>query len=315
MERPLLTLARIAATLAASAALLGCATARAQAFPDRPVKIVTGGAGTFHDIVARQLARRLSVRWSQPVVIENQPGAGLTIGTGMVAHARPDGYTLVLSDRSALAVAPWLLGKLPYDVQTDLVPITRVAVAPSILVTTPDFPARDLRELIAYVKQRPERIHYATAGPGTASHVTGALLNFLGGTRLVLVPYKGGGPVIAALLGHEVEMSTGLVPAVLPQVRAGRLKGLAITSDQRLPGFVSNFWVGLLAPARTPEAIIRQLNRDVAEALGTPDLRAALLEQGAEPAAGTPREFADFIRAESASMKHLIEATGMRAGD
>jgi tripartite-type tricarboxylate transporter receptor subunit TctC len=311
--------------MALTAALLATAAA-AQTYPAKPVRIITAGAGGFHDIVTRQLAQRLSERWGQPVVVDNQPAAALTVGTGMAARAAPDGYTLVMSDRSALAVAPGLHKALPYDAQKDLAPITLAALAPPMLVVHPSFPAADLRELIAYAKQRPGQLHYAMAGTGTATHVAGELLKHLAGIDMVPVPYKGGGAAIIAMVSGEVQVGTALIPAALPHVRAGKLKALAIVSNKRfagapdiptsaeagLPGFESQFWIGLLAPARTRPALIAGLNRDVVEILKTPEMQSALLAQGAEAAPGTPEEFAQFIRSETASMKALIELTGMR---
>src|SRR3954469_20746476 len=159
--------ARSTAVSLVATILFACASASAQNYPAKPVRIVTGGAGTFHDIVTRQIAERLSKRWAQAVVVENQAGAGLTIGTGLVARAAPDGYTLIVSDRSALAVAPNLYKSLPYDAQKDLAPISLVAMAPPVLVVHRAFPAASLRELIAYVKAHPGEVNYASAGPGT----------------------------------------------------------------------------------------------------------------------------------------------------
>ncbi len=298
----------------------------AQTYPAKPVRIVTGGAGTFHDIVTRQLAERLGRRWGQPIAVENQPGAGMTIGTGMVARAAPDGYTLVVSDRSALAVAPGLYKSLPYDAQKDFAPVTLVALAPPILVVHPSFPAASLRELIAYVKQNPGKVNYASAGPATATHVAGELLRHLASLDMQLVHYKGGGAAIVAIVSGEAPVGTALVPAALPHIKSGRLRALAVAANARfagmpevptaaeagLPGFESQFWIGLLAPARTPAALVAQLNRDAGEVLRAPEMQAALLNQGAVAAPGTPEEFARLIRSETASMKELIERTGMR---
>ena len=317
---------RLIQAASCAASLLVAASLVAQPYPAKPVRIITAGAGTFHDITTRVVGQRLSERWGQPVVVENQPAAALTIGTGMAARAAPDGYTLVMSDRSALAVAPNLQKALSYNPQKDLAPVTLVALAPPLLVAHPAFPPGDLRELIAYARQRPGQLHYAMAGIGTASHVAGELLKHLAGIDIVAVPYKGGGPAILATVSGEVQLGTSLVPAVLSQVRAGKLKAIAIVSTKRfagapdiptgaeagLPGFESQFWIGLLAPARTPPALIARLNRDMLEILKTPEMQFALLALGAEPAPGTPEEFAQFIRSETVSMKALIELTGMR---
>jgi len=301
-------------------------TAAAQAYPAKPVRVITGGAATFHDIVTRLLADRLGKRCGQAVAVEAQPGAGMTIGTGMAARAAPDGYTLVVSDRSALAVAPNLYKSLPYDAQKDLAPVTLIALAPPVLVVHPSFPAANLRELVAYVKAHPGEVNYASAGPGTATHVAGEVFRSLASLDLPFVHYKGGGPAALALVAGEVPVGAILIPAALPHIRSGRLRALAIAGNARfaglpevptgaeagLPGFESQFWIGLLAPARTPAPIVAQLNREVGEILRAPDMQAALLNQGAVAAPGTPEDFARFIRSETAAMKALIERTGMR---
>jgi tripartite-type tricarboxylate transporter receptor subunit TctC len=315
-----------AAILLMAAAIFAAPGAPAQGYPARPVHIVTGGVGTFHDIVTRQLAQRLSERWGQPVVVENQPAAALTIGTGIAARAAPDGYTLVMSDRSALAVAPYLYKSLPYDAVKDLSPITLVAVAPTMLVANPSVPAETLSEFLAYAKAQPLGVQFATAGPGTNNHIAMELLKHATGINAEAIHYKGGGASSLAILNGEVPVGFALVPSVLPQVRAGRLKAYAVSGRKRFPGapdvptaaeagfpgFELEFWIGLLAPAGTPPAIVAKLNRDVGEVLQTREMQATLLAQGAEPAHGTADEFAAFMRSESAKMKRLIEVTGMR---
>lgn len=307
--------------------LLAAASASAQNYPARPVRIVTGGAGTFHDIVTRQLGARLSERWGQAVVVENQGAAALTIGTGMVARAAPDGYTLAMSDRSALAVAPYLYKSLPYDPARDFATITLAAVAPTMLVAHPSVPAATLSELLAYAKAQPRGIDFATAGPGTNNHIAMELLKHATGINAVPIHYKGGGASTLAMVSGEVKVGFALVPQALPHVRAGKLKAYVVTGRKRfpgapdiptaaeagLPGFELEFWIGMLAPAHTPPAIVAKLNRDVGEILRTGEMRTLLLAQGAEAAPGTPEEFAAYIDSEAAKMKKLIELTGMRA--
>ncbi|HET9579596.1 MAG TPA: tripartite tricarboxylate transporter substrate binding protein [Usitatibacter sp.] len=300
--------------------------ASAQEYPTHAVRIITGGVGTFHDIVTRQLALRLTERWGQPVVVDNQPAAALTLGTGMVARAAPDGYTLVMSDRSALAVAPFLYKSVSYDAFKDLLPITLVALAPTMLVAHPSVPADTLSEFLVYAKAQPLGVQFATAGPGTNNHIAMELLKHATGIDAQAIHYKGGGASSRAILSGEVPVGFALVPGVLPQVRAGRLKAYAVSGRKRFPGapdvptaaeagfpgFELEFWIGLLAPAGTPPAIVARLNRDVGEILRTPEMQATLLAQGSEAAQGTPEEFAAFMRSESAKMKRLVEVTGMR---
>jgi tripartite-type tricarboxylate transporter receptor subunit TctC len=310
-----------------AAILLAAASALAQNYPAKPVRIVTGGAGTFHDIVTRQLGQRLSERWGQPVVVENQPAAALTIGTGIAARAAPDGYTLLMSDRSALAVAPNLYKSLPYDPVKDFSPITLAALAPTMLVAHPSVPAATLAEFLAYAKQQQGGIHFASAGPGTNNHIAIELLKHATSVNVVAIHYKGGGASTLAILSGEVKAGFGNVPNVLPHVKAGKLKAYVVTGRQRfpgapdiptaaeagLPGFELEFWIGMLAPARTPPALVARLNRDIGEILRTSEMRTTLLAQGAGAAPGTSDEFAAFINSESAKMKRLIELTGMRA--
>jgi tripartite-type tricarboxylate transporter receptor subunit TctC len=306
--------------------LFGAASASAEDYPARPVRIVTGGTGTFHDIVTRQLGQRLGERWGQPVVVENQPAAALTIGTGIAARATPDGYTLVMSDRSALAVAPHLYKSLPYDPARDFSPITLAALAPTMLVAHPSVPAATLSEFLAYAKEQPRGIHFASAGPGTNPHIAMELLKHATGMNAVAVHYKGGGASAMAILGGEVKVGFGTVSTLLPYVKAGKIKAYVVSGRQRFPGapdiptaaeagfpgFELEFWIGLLAPARTPPALVARLNRDIGETLRTPAMQTTLLAQGAQAAPGTPGEFAAFVSSESAKMKRLIELTGMR---
>jgi len=301
--------------------------ASAQNYPNKPVRIITARAGTFHDIVTRQLAQRLSERWGQPVIVDNKPGAGLTIGTAVAAKSNPDGYTLLMSDRTALAAAPSLHKSLPYDPAVDLAPITLAARSPLMLVAHPSIPASNLREFIAYAKQQPGGFNIAAAGPGTATHMTGEQLKQITGVNLISVQYKGGGASALAIVSGETKAGFGSVPNVLPQVAAGRIKAYAITSRKRfsgaldiptaseagLPGFESEQWIGMLAPARTSSALIGRLNRDMVEFLQTPEMQAALRGQGAEPAPGTPSEFAAYIKSETAKLKKVIEVAGIRA--
>ena len=306
--------------------LLGAQAAFAQNYPAKPVRIITAGAGTFHDIATRHLAQRLGERWNQAVVVENQPAAGLTIGTGMAARAAPDGYTLVMADRTSLAAAPSLYKGLSYDPARDLAPITLVAVAPLMMAIHPSIPASNLREFVDYARRQSSAMPYGSAGPATVSHIAGELFRHLTGVDLTPVHYKGGGAAVAALLGGEVKVSFGNVPNFLPHVGAGRIKALAVMSAKRfpgapevptaaeagLPGFEAEQWVGMLAPARTPSAIVEKLNHDMVEVLRSPAMREAMRAQGAEAAPGTPQQFTAFIASEAAKARQIIEISGVR---
>jgi tripartite-type tricarboxylate transporter receptor subunit TctC len=302
-------------------------TASAQSYPTKPVRIITAGAGTFHDIVTRHLGQRLSERWGQPIVVENQPGAGMTIGSGIAARAKPDGYTLLMADRTSFAVAPSLYKSLPYDPVKDFSPITLVARAPSILVAHASVPAANLREFIEYAKRQPGGINFAAAGPGTVNHMTGELFKHVTGVNLVSVQYKGGGASMLAIVSGEVKAGFSLIPVALPHVTAGKVKAYAIASNKRfagapdvptateagLLGFESEQWIGMVTTARTPASLVLKLNRDFVEILQSPAMRDVLLAQGAEPALGTPEEFAAFVKSETVKMKKVIEVAGIRA--
>ena len=314
------------AAVAVAVTLNLVASAQAEEWPARPVRIVTGGAGNFNDIASRHLAVQLSARWNQPVFVENRPGAGLTIGTAVAAQAAPDGYTLLLSDRTALAAAPTLNRSLPYEPSRDLAPITLVAKAPLILVAHPSVPADDLREFIDYVRHQAQPVHFGSAGPATVPHVANEQFKNLVGANLTSVHYKGSPASMMALLAGEVRAAFMLVPVVLPHLKAGKVKAYAITSETRfsgapdvpsvvelgIPELESQYWLALLAPARTPEAIIRKVHRDAVEILSSPVTREMLFAQGAEPAPGTPDELAAFIKSETAKWKKVIEVAQMR---
>ena len=302
------------------------ASAQGQEWPTKPVRIVTGGAGNFNDIVARHFAVHLSARWKQPVFVENRTGAGLTIGTAVAAQAAPDGYTLLVSDRTALAAAPTLNKSLPYEPSRDLAPITLAAKTPMILIAHPSVRAADLREFIDYVRNQPQPVHFGSAGPATVPHVANEHFKQLVGANLTSVHYKGSPASMMALLAGEVSAAFMLVPVVLPHLKAGKVKSYAITSEKRfsgaadvpsvvelgMPELESQYWLALLAPARTPEAIIQKVHRDAVEILNSPATREMLLAQGAEAAPGTPAELAGFIRSETAKWKQVIEVAQMR---
>jgi tripartite-type tricarboxylate transporter receptor subunit TctC len=298
----------------------------AEAYPTRPVRIITGSVGIFHDIVTRQVGHRLSERWGQPVVIENQPAAALTIGTGMAARATPDGYTLLMSDRSALAVAPHLYKRIAYDPVRDFSPITLAALTGTMLVAHPSLPANSLSEFLAYAKAQPEAVQFATAGPGTNNHIAMELFKHVTGINAIAVHYKGGAQSALGIMSGEVKVGFAALAGILPHVKAGRVKAFLITSRQRfqgapdvptaaesgLPGSEYEFWIGMLAPARTPPALVARLNREINEILQTPEMQKTLFAQGAKAAPGTPEAFAAFIDSESWKMKKLIDLTGMR---
>jgi len=319
---------RIAAgAIVAASMLVAAPPAFADSYPSRHVRIITAGAGTFHDIVARSLAQRLSERWGQSVLVENQPAAGLTVGTSIAANAAPDGHTLLLADRTSLAAAPNLYKSLRYDPMKDLRPITLVARAPAILATHPSLPARNLREFIDYARRQPEPILFASAGHGTMTHLAGELFGQLTAVKILAVQYKGGGELAMAVLRGETKFSLPSVPNVLPHIHDGKLKAFAVTSAKRfsgapdiptaaeagLPGLETEQWVGMMAPAGTPDAIVEKVNRDIVDILRTPAFQDLLRVQGSEvDPQTTPAEFASFMASETTRLRKLIETVGLR---
>ena len=295
-------------------------------YPAKPVRIITGTAGNFNDVVSRYLATHLSARWSQPVVVENRTGAGLTIGTAAAAQAAPDGYTLLVSDRTALSTAPTLNKALSYDVSRDLAPITLLARTPMLLVAHPSVPATTLPEFVAYLRQQPQPLPFASAGPATVPHLAAEHFKHLTGGDLLPVQYKGSPASMMGLLAGETRAGFVLLPIALPHAKAGKVKAYAITSSKRfadvpdaptvleagMPELESQYWLALLAPARTPEPVMRKIHRDVMQVLDTAGARQMLAAQGAELAIGSSEDLARFIRSETAKWKQVIDVSGMR---
>lgn len=297
----------------------------AQDYPAKPVRIVTGAPGTMMDIVSRQLAQRLSEQWVRPVVVESRGGFGSA--SALVSQATPDGYTLLVTDNGSLAVRSHLYRSLPYDPERDFAPITLLASSPSFLIAHPSVPAVNLGEFVAYAKRQPGGVDFANAGPWTHNHLTAELFRQLTGINVVHVNYKGGGASIAAIVSGETKAGFSTPFISLPHVKAGRVKAYAVTSNQRFAGapevptmaeagggvFVTRYWFGLLAPVRTPPALVERINREVVALLQSSGMKSGLLEQGAEPGGSTPAEFSSFIRSETAMFKKVIEAAGLRA--
>lgn len=314
---------------AALLALLCLAPAVANAaWPERPIRMIVAfppGGGT--DIVARMLAPVLSQRLGQPVTIENHGGAGGNIGTDAAAHARADGYTILMGNIAPNAINASIFKRLPYDPERDFSPIALVALTPNVLVVHPSVPASTVGELITLARSKPGTLNFPSAGRGTSSHLAGELFNTMAGTSMVHVPYRGGGPAFADLLGGQVQLFFATMPAAIPFVKAGKLRALAVTSSQRsatlpdlptisesgLPGYNAVTWYGLLAPRGTPVEVVERLNRETNDILRQPDMREKLLAQGFEPAGGAPAEFAAFIGSEMAKWAKVVKAAGIAA--
>jgi len=309
-------------------ALLAASTANAQQYPSRPVHLVVPfPAGSTPDIVGRALGQKLAAAWGQPVIVDNRPGAGANIGAAEVAKAAPDGYTLLIGSNGPIAINKTLYEKLPFDPDRDLRPISLLAAAPQILAVNAQVPASDLKQLIDYARANPDKLAYGSVGAGSASHLTMELLKSQAHISLVHVPYKGFPPVVTDLLSGQIQATFAIVPAVLPQIRAGRLKALAVTSEKRtalapdiptvseqgLPRFDATAWQGLLCPTGTPQEILNHISSLTIKSMQSPDVRDLLGKQGFEVIGSTPEEFAAFIRAESAKWGAVVKATGAKA--
>lgn len=314
----------VAMLLAASASWVG-----AQNFPTKSLRmIIHFPAGGPTDFVGRALAQKLGEAWKQQIIVENRPGAGGIIGVETVLRAPADGYTLLFATSGSLALAPALTPKLPYDVFTDLAPITLVVINPQILVVHPSLPVHSVRELIKLAKSQPGKINYASVGPGSPNHMGMELLKSMAGIDMLHVPYKGTSPAITDLLSGRVSLLFNSMPSVLPHIKSGRLRAIAVgsakrspavpdiptvaESDPRLKGFQYVTWYALLAPAATPKDVIAKINADSVKILSQPEMVQKLSSQGAEPAPGTPEDLSKFMRNEYESWKKVIKTANIR---
>ena len=297
------------------------------AYPTKPIRlIVPYPPGGGNDTLARLFGVKLTEAWGQQVVVDNRPGAGTIIGTQLAARAIPDGYTLLLSSIATHAIAPNLYAKPGYDPVKDFAPITLLAVAPTVVCVNPSVPARTLKELIGLAKAKPGELKFASGGSATPPHMAGEIFASMTGIRLVHVPYKGGGPAHAGLLGGEANMMFDTAASILPHVRAGKLRALAIARSQRLTeypdlptfaeagvtGYEVNAWYSMHAPAGVPKEIIAKVNRELVRILKLPDIRERLKVLGSEGIGDTPEEFAKFVRAESAKYAKAIREAGVK---
>lgn len=326
LHRSLLPLAGVAVLLPAQP-VAAQPQPQAQAWPSRAVRIVVPfGPGGSADFVGRLLGQRLTETLGQPVIVENRPGAGAMLGNEVVAKSPPDGYTLTIGTLGPFAVNQSLFRKVPYDSQRDFAPITLTGASSHVLVVHPSMPVKSMTDLIALAKQRPGQMTFASSGIGNATHLTGELFKSMAGLDVVHVPYKGGGAAVADLIGGHVAFSFASMPSAIPHVRAGRLRALAVAPAQRvstapelptvaesgLPGFSSEDWQGVLAPAKTPQDIVMRLNGEIHKALGTAEVREKLDAQGFQVRLSTPQQFAELIRTESAKWARIVKEANIR---
>jgi len=313
--------------LAAGAAALPAMSriARAEAYPTRPVHIIVGFApGSAADIIARLIGQRLSERLGQPFVVENRGGAGGTLGAEAVAHASPDGYTLLLSG-SADAVTATLYEKLNYNFIRDIAPVASIASGPLVLVVHPSFPARTVPEFIAYAKANPGKISFGSASTGTVAHMAGELFKVVAGINMVHVPYRGLAPALNDLLGGQVQAVFSTTPPAMGHIQAGRLRALAVTSAMRfealpnlptigdfLPGYEATITVGLSVPKNTPVEIINRVNEETNAALADPDMKAKLAGLGVAPLSMAAADYGKLIADETEKWGKVIRAANIK---
>jgi tripartite-type tricarboxylate transporter receptor subunit TctC len=318
--------ARITAGVALAASLAWANAAGAQQYPNRPIRvIIPQSAGGSTDLAVRAVMQRLGDVLGQPVVLDNRPGAGSLIGTDLVAKAAPDGYTL-LGVASSFSINPSLHARLPFDPVRDFAPISRLCALPHILVVHPAVPVKSVKELIALAKAKPGQLNVATSGISTSTHMAAELFMYMTGTKMVPVPYKGGAPGNIALVSGEVQLYFATISTALPHIRAGKLRALAVTTRKRtaaapefptiaeagLPGYEHASWVGMLAPAGTPPAVIARLNGEIARIVQLPEVKEFFLRDGLEPEGDTAKEFTANIRNEVAKWIKVVKAAGIK---
>ncbi len=297
------------------------------AYPAKPIRLILPfPPGGSTDIVARLVGQKLTESWGQPVLIDNRPGAGGNVAADAAARAAPDGYTL-FQVNVANAIGATLYPKLSYDLIASFAPVIQLATTPYVLLAHPSVPAKDTRDLIALAKKRPGQLNYASAGGGSATHLSGELLKSMAGIDLVHVPYKGTGPAVTALLSGEVDLYFATVPAALPLVEAKKLRALGVTSARRsalmrdvpaiaeagLKGYETSTWHGILAPAATPAEIVTKLNSEIARILAQPAVKERFVGQGLDPVGGTPEQFAAYLKTEISKWAAVVKASGARA--
>ena len=314
----------VVAAAAAGAAVVN--DAAAQKYPEKTVRIVTPfapGGGT--DIFARILAQRLTEVYGQQFIVENRPGAGSTIGTEFVAKSPPDGYTVLMTSAS-FSFNLGLYPKLRFDPAKDFMAVSQIARVPHVIVVLPSLPVTTLQEFVKLARSRPGEVLYASSGPGSAMHLAGALFGIVTKTELTHVPYKGGAATVAAVLGGEATTAFNTLETVIAQIRAKRVRALAVSTRERAPaipevptaieagvkGYEAIGWFGILAPAGTPPAIIEQLSGEISKAMATPAIRDRVLQEGATPIGNKPAEFDPFVRAEIAKWTRIIQQAGIK---
>ena len=301
--------------------------ALAQAYPNRPVRIVVPWPpGQATDIAARVVAEKLQQQLGQPFIADNRPGAGGSIGTDAVAKASPDGYTLLAASSGPISIMP-SLQKVPYDPLKDLQPVSLIAIAPFALVTHPSFPAKNAAEFVALVRANPDKYTFSSSGTGATAHLVSELFNSMAGLKARHVPYKGSAPALSDLMGGQIDYALETVASLAGHIKAGRLKALGVTSGKRtaalpdvptlaeaanIPGYDIGAWIGYAAPPGTPKEVTAKLSAEIAKAMQAPDLKERYLSLGMDPASNTPDEMASFLRSEQARYGSIIKNANIK---
>jgi len=313
-----------ALSLAALAPTLACA----DAWPAKPVKIIVPfAAGGATDVVARLLAQKLNDAWNQAVVVEDRAGAGGNIGADVVAHAQPDGYTILMTSGSIVTANQYMYKSMSFDPAKDLVAITNVATGPQVIAVANTVPAKTLKDFIAYVKANPGKVNFGSAGVGTQTHLAAENFAYSAGLQMTHVPYKGEAAALTDLVGGQIQMVTPNLGGAINLIKGGQIRALAVTSKERspqlpdvpaagevIPGFENAGWFGLMAPAGTPRDVVEKIYRDSAKILKSDEFRAQLAKQGMEPVGNSPSDFQKAIREESARWAKVIHERGLKAG-
>jgi len=313
----------VLAAMAATALPLQAATA----YPSRPIRVIVAytPAGTT-DILARAVGQKMTEAWGQTVIVDNRPGANGNIGTEISAGATPDGYTILMATAATHGINNTLYPTLKWDAVKSFAPISLVAIVPNILVVNNALPVKSVKELIAYGNANPGKLNHGSPGLGSTGHLSAELFKASTGLKMTHVPYKGSAPTLADLIGGQIQVVIDNIPPYLPHVQSGKIRGLAVTTAKRSPaapnlptmqeagvaGYEAGSWFGLLAPANTPKDIVQKLSVETRRILQLPDVKERLSGQGAEPAGGTPEEFAAFIRVEQAKWRKVIEQAAIK---
>lgn len=297
-------------------------------YPSKPIRFIVpyvpGGAA---DIVGRAVAQRFSERFGVPVIVDNRAGAGGNLGTELAAKSTPDGHTILMGNVGPLSISVSLYKKLPYNPLTDLAPVSLMVIYPNVLVVHPGVAAKSVSELVTLAKARPKQLAYASAGTGSSTHLAAELLKSMAGIDMVHIPYKGGGQAVVDVMAGQVQLYFSSMLGALPHVKSGKLRALGVTSAKRsratpdlptiaesgFPGYEAVNWLGLLAPARTPAAIIARLNGEIVEIFSQPDVEERLAAQGGEAQTNTPAQFAEHIQSEIRKWSRVIKVSGMQS--